>query len=38
MYKTMKATHYIYVLFAALFTLVCAGCEATMKHVEAEKG
>lgn len=27
MYKTMKATHYIYVLFAALFTLVCAGCE-----------
>lgn len=23
----MKATHYIYVLFAALFTLVCAGCE-----------
>lgn len=23
----MKATHYIYILFAALFTLVCAGCE-----------
>lgn len=23
----MKATHYIYVLFAALFTLVCTGCE-----------
>ncbi len=23
----MKATHYIYVLFAALFTLACTGCE-----------
>lgn len=27
MYKTMKATHYIYVLFAVLLVLTCASCE-----------